>query len=148
MTWLSSVWALSPLPRAAMIRPPALPPPAKSPLSWKVEPPALTVAVVGVIDTLSRPMREPTMSTEAWKPKSSIVSPLRLPRLSRATSLPGPKWIVSAPGPPLIVSSPPPATMMSLPAPAMSLLSRSLPISVSLPVPVIRSAIAERRSPW
>ena len=74
-----------------MIRPPALPPPAKSPLSWNVEPPALTVAVVGAIAMLSRPMRAPTMSTEAWKPKSNIMSPLRLPRLSRTTSLPGPK---------------------------------------------------------
>ena len=45
------------------------------------------------------------------------------------------------------MSLPPLVTMMSVPAPAMSTLSRSLPISVSLPMPVVRLAMAERRSP-
>ena len=67
--------------------------------------------------------------------------------LSRRVEWPPPKCIVSALAPPLTMSLPPVVTMMSVPAPALSTLSRSLPISVSLPLPVVRLAMAECRSP-
>ena len=105
-------------------------------------PPELIVVWVAVIVTLSQPSAQPSTST-APKPKSRITSPLRSARLSRRVEWPGPKWIVSAPAPPLTVSLPPLVTMMSMPSPAFSTLSRSLPISVSLPMPVMRLAIAD-----
>jgi len=42
-----------------------------------------------------------------------------------------------------MMSSPVPAMIESLPAPALRTLSRSLPISVSLPMPVMRVVISE-----